>query len=662
MDKNIKKEYEELKALVKYHNDRYYNQDDPEITDYEYDQLAHKLRDMESQWPELISEDSNTQKVGGVANENSTKVTHEVPMLSLLDVFDTEEVESFVSKLSAEYPQAEYVVEQKIDGLSVSVEYENGKLIRASTRGDGHIGEDITENVKQIASVPQTISPIEYLEIRGEVYMTFEAFDKANEAQEDSGGKLFKNPRNCAAGTLRQLDSKVVKERNLSMFAFNVQKAKGITFKTHSESIAWLKSQGFSVVPEMSPKKTVEEIMRDIEIIGETKNSLNYPIDGAVVKINSLDTRDELGATSKVPRWAVAYKYPPEEKVTVVKDIIIQVGRTGRLTPVAIMNPVDIGGSTVSKATLHNQDFITSKDIRVGDTVIIRKAAEIIPEIVSVVLDKRPSKTVPYQIGNICPVCGGKAEAEEDTADIRCINPSCPAQFERRVQHFASKGYMDINGFGEAATQALIAAGLISDFADIYNLKNYRQKMIDEKLVGKEKATDNLLNAIEASKSNNIDKLLSAMGVRNVGKHVSKILTEHYDDIWAIAAATEEELLTLPDMGETTVKFLKDFFAEPTTTSLFKKLEAAGVNTKSIKSAPTSDKLAGKTFVITGTLSDKREVFADVIVKNGGKVSGSVSKKTDYLLAGENAGSKLEKAQTLGVKVLSENEFKAMLA
>lgn len=661
MDNKIKKEYEELKALVKYHNDRYYNQDDPEISDYEYDQLSHRLRDMETTWPELISEDSNTQRVGGNAREGSVKVSHDVPMLSLLDVFDKNEVASFVTKISAENPNTEYVVEQKIDGLSVSIEYIDGVLTRASTRGDGRVGEDITENVKQIASVPHNITPVKFLEVRGEVYMTHAAFDAVNEAQEDKGEKLFKNPRNCAAGTLRQLDPKVVKERNLSIFAFNVQKAEGITFGTHSESIAWLKSQGFPVVPELAPKKTVDEIMADIDSIGENKNSLDYPIDGAVVKVNNLEQRDELGNTSKVPRWAVAYKYPPEEKTTVVTDIVIQVGRTGRLTPVAIMNPVDIGGSTVAKATLHNQDFIDAKDIRIGDTVIIRKAAEIIPEIVSVVLEKRPNATNPYKIGNVCPICGGKAEAEEDTADIRCINPSCPAQFERRVIHFASKGYMDISGFGEAATQNLIAAGLISDFADIYNLKNHRQKMIDEKLVGKEKATDNLLNAIEASKNNNIDRLLSAMGVRNIGRHVSKILAEKYDDIWAISNATTEELLELPDMGETTVKFLKDFFAEQSTIDLFKKLESYGVNIKSIKAAPVGDAFVGKTFVITGTLSDKREVFAEIITANGGKVSGSVSKKTDYLLAGENAGSKLEKAETLGVKILSEDEFRAML-
>ena len=661
MNEEIKKEYEKLKATVKYHNDRYYNQDDPEISDYEYDQLSHKLRDMEAQWPELISEDSNSQRVGGEAKAESVKVPHEVPMLSLLDVFDKDEVKSFVNKISSENPNTEYVVEQKIDGLSVSIEYKNGIITRASTRGDGHIGEDITENVRQIQSVPQTISNVPFIEIRGEVYMSHEAFNKANEVQEDRGEKLFKNPRNCAAGTLRQLDPKVVKERNLSIFAFNVQKAEGISFKTHSESIAWLKSQGFPVVPEMAPKKTVEDIMSDIDLIGHSKNSLGYPIDGAVVKVNNLSQREELGNTSKVPRWAVAYKYPPEEKTTVINDIVIQVGRTGRLTPVAIMNPVDIGGSTVSKATLHNQDYITSKDIRIGDTVIIRKAAEIIPEIVSVVTDKRPNGTTPYKIGCVCPVCGGKAEAEEDTADIRCINPSCPAQFERRVIHFASKGYMDINGFGEAATQSLISAGLISDFADIYKLKNYREKMIAEKLVGKEKATDNLLNAIENSKKNNIDRLLSAMGVRNVGKHVSKILAEHFNNIWEIANASEEELLSLPDMGETTVKFLKDFFAEPSTTNLFKKLEDCGVNTKSIKIVPAGNKLNGKTFVITGTLSDKREVFAEMITSNGGKVSGSVSKKTDYVLAGENAGSKLEKANALGVKVISEDDFKAML-
>ena len=661
MAKSFKKEYQELSELVAYHNNKYYNEDDPEITDAEYDALTTRLRQLETEHPELISSKSNSQKVGGKASSSFSKVEHIVPMLSLLDVFNFDEVKKFVASMLAANPNTEFVAEPKIDGLSVSIEYKDGKLVRASTRGDGSVGEDITENVKQIGGIPHSIEPIEYLEVRGEVYMTFDAFNMANQVQEDNGAKLFKNPRNCAAGTLRQLDPNVVKERNLSMLVFNIQAIKGISFDTHSAGLAWLRTQGFPVVKEISPKTTIEDVMNDINEIGTSRNSLEYPIDGAVIKVNNLADREELGNTSKVPRWAVAYKYPPEKKNTVVRDIVIQVGRTGRLTPVAILDPVDLGGSTVSKATLHNQDFITKKDVRIGDTVVIQKAAEIIPEIVSVVMEKRPVGTNPYLIGSICPVCGGKAEAEEDTADIRCINPSCPAQFERKVIHFASKGYMDINGFGEAAAQALISAGLISDFADIYYLKNHRQKMIDEGLVGKEKSTDNLLNAIEASKSNNIDKLLSAMGVRNVGKHVSKILAEHYDDIWAISKVTAEEITPLTDVGEITAKFLTDFFAQESTIDLFKKLEAAGVNMKSIKAAPTSNKLAGKTFVITGTLSQKREVFAEIIIQNGGKVSGSVSKKTDYLLAGEAAGSKLDKANTLGVKVISEDDFNAMI-
>ena len=658
---NIQKEYLELKELIKYHNDRYYNQDDPEISDYEYDQLSVRLREMEAAHPELVTEDSNTQRVGGEAAKDSKKVAHEVPMLSLLDVFSTDDVESFMKKMKTEYPDARYTVGQKVDGLSVSLEYKNGKLIRAATRGDGHIGEDVTENVRQISDVPETIEAVPRLIVRGEVYMTFDAFNKANNELDEKGGKLFKNPRNAAAGTLRQLDPMVVKERELSLLVFNVQMVEGKTFATHSESLEWLKSQGFNVVQELSPRSNLEDVLADIETIGKNKNAYPYPIDGAVVKIDSLSDRESIGYTSKVPRWAVAYKYPPEEKTTVVRDIIIQVGRTGRLTPVAIMDPVDIGGSTVSKATLHNQDFINEKDVRIGDTVIMRKAAEIIPEIVSVVKDKRPANTEKFNIGSVCPVCGGKAEAEEDTADIRCTNMACPAQFQRRVEHFASRGYMNIDGFGEAATTALIEAGLIKDLADIYLLKNHRQRMIDEKIVGKQKSTDNLLKAIESSKDNNVDKLLSAIGIRHIGRHVSKVLAEAYDDIWAISKASEEELLKLPDMGETTVRALKEFFGKPETIALFKKMEELGVNVKSLKAVATSNVLDGKTFVITGTLSDKREVFADIIVKNGGKVSGSVSKKTDYLLAGENAGSKLERANSLGVKVLSEGDFNQLL-
>lgn len=654
-------EYNKLAAEVEYHNSRYYDDDDAEISDYEYDQLTQRLRALEAAHPELITAASNSQKVGGTVKSGYTKVTHIVPMQSLLDVFNHDDVVKFVKETKAEYPDVKFTVGRKIDGLSVSLEYENGKLVRGSTRGNGLVGEDITENIRQLKEVPQSIDFDGFLEVRGEVYMTFKSFERANEIQEDNGDKLFKNPRNCAAGTLRQLNPEVVKERDLSLYIFNIQRVEGKTITLHSEGLLWLESLGFTTVHEVVPYDTAEEVIKAIEDIGASRNGLSYPIDGAVVKVDSLHYRDEMGTTSKVPHWAVAYKYPPEEKRTTVKKIIIQVGRTGRLTPVAIMEPIELAGSTVSKATLHNQDYITDKDIRVGDTVIIRKAAEIIPEIVSVVKDKRPDGTVPFEIGCVCPVCGGKAEKEEDTADIRCINASCPAQFQRKVEHFASKECMDINGLGPAAVEALINAGLIHDIADIYYLSNHREKMISEKIVGKEKSTDNLLKAIEKSKSNNMDRLLSGMGVRNVGKHVSKILAENYADIWAVSTATADELTPLTDVGPTVAKFLTDFFSMPQTTALFKKLEAAGVNVKSIKKETDSDIFAGKTFVITGTLSQKREVFADIIVRNGGKVSGSISKKTSYLLAGEAAGSKLDKANDLGVKVLSEDEFNKML-
>lgn len=658
---DFKTEYQELKKTVEYHNNRYYNDDDPEITDYEYDQMTQRLRQLESEHPELITPDSNSQKVGGVARDDAKKVTHTVPMQSLLDVFSHNDVVDFVKSTKDEYPDVTFTVGRKIDGLSVSLEYENGKFVRGSTRGNGLIGEDITDNLRQLAEVPQTINFNGNLEVRGEVYMTFDAFNKANEAQEEKEDKLFKNPRNCAAGTLRQLNSAIVKERNLSLFIFNIQRVDGKDIYLHSEGMKWLETLGFTTVHEVETYSSTEDVIDAIEKIGSNKNMLPYPIDGAVIKVDSLKYREEMGTTSKVPHWAVAYKYPPEEKQTVIKNIVIQVGRTGRLTPVAIMEPVELAGSTVAKATLHNQDYITDKDIRIGDTVIIRKAAEIIPEIVSVVKDKRPASAVPYEIGHICPVCGGTAEKEEDTADIRCINPSCPAQFQRRVEHFASRECMDIQGLGPAAVESLINAGLIHDIADIYYLKNYREKMISEKLVGKEKATDNLLDAIEKSKNNNVDKLISGMGVRNVGKHVSKILAENYSSIWDISKATIEELTPLQDVGPTVAKFLIDFMSMPQTTALFKKLETAGVNINSIKQENDSDKFAGKIFVITGTLSQKRETIADIIVKNGGKVSGSVSKKTNYLLAGEAAGSKLDKANELGVAVISEDDFNKML-
>ena len=662
MDKEIKQRYQNLVKEVEEHNRRYYEEDNPIISDYEYDQLTQELRKLENDYPELVTENSPSQKVGGKAREGGVMVKHRVPMLSLLDVFNTDEVKSFVAKTSGE--NIDYVVEQKIDGLSVSLRYENGKFVQGITRGDGiNYGEDITDNLKMISDVLLELkTKVEYLELRGEVYMTFTAFDKANELQEERGERLFKNPRNCAAGTLRQLNPEVVKERNLSMFVFNVQDANGITFKTHSESLEWLRNEGFSIVPQMPTCKNFDEVLKAINEIAKNRNSLNYPIDGAVIKVNDLHERVKLGNTSKVPRWAVAYKYPPEEKQTVVRDIVCQVGRTGRITPLAIMDPVELGGSTVSKATLHNQDHIDKLGIAIGDTVVIRKAADIIPEIVSVIKEKRTTDVEVYKIPSTCPVCGADVEKEEDVADMRCINASCPAQFERLVQHFASRDMMDIQGLGEAATSALIREKLISDIADIYYLKNHRQEMIDKKIVGKEKSTDNLLNAIEKSKSNNIDRLISGFGIRNVGRHVSKILAEHYDSIEEISKASFDDLLQLPDFGETTAKFLVDFFKLESTKELLKKIEDAGVNMKSIKTELSSKVLEGKTFVITGTLSLKRTEIAKMVTDNGGKVSGSVSKKTDYLIAGDNAGSKLDKANTLGVKVLTEEDFIKMIS
>ena len=623
------KRYEELVKTIEYHNDRYYNQDDPEISDYEYDMMMKELKKIEKDHPEFVTPNSPTQHVGGSAKrEAGVLVRHRVPMLSLQDVFSKEEVQAFVKSMQETLVDPVFVVEYKIDGLSMALRYENGLLTTAITRGDGIIqGEDVTVNAKVIKDVKNKLKePIEYLEVRGEVYMTNEAFDKVNEIQELNNKKTFANPRNCAAGTLRQLDSRITKQRNLSMFIFNIQ-----------------------------------EVWKAIEMIGESRDQLGYDIDGAVVKIDSYAQRQQLGQTAKVPRWAVAYKYPPEEKETKLLDIELSVGRTGRITPTAIFEPVRLCGTTVSRATLHNQDFIDSLDVRLGDTIIVYKSGEIIPKVKGVNKDKRPAGSVPYQIGNTCPVCGAPTYQEEGTVDIKCSNPTCPSKLVRNVVNFVGRDAMDIKGFGLSYVETLIDQGYIHDVSDIYILKDKRQELLDKKVIGLVKSTDNLLNAIEKSKENDATKVLTALGISNIGKSAAKSLMKKFKTMDQLMNASYEQLVEVNDIGDTSAQILIDYFKDEKNKEIIHKLEHYGLKME-IEDTQSSSILENMTFVVTGTLPTlSRKEAATLIENNGGKVSGSVSKKTTYLLAGENAGSKLTKAQSLNIPVLTEEMFMEMI-
>ncbi|MCE5285692.1 MAG: NAD-dependent DNA ligase LigA [Pelosinus sp.] len=663
---DIKARMQELKAQIDYHNDRYYNQDEPEISDMEYDKLTRELRTLEKEHPELVTADSPTQHVGGTAKREAGKlVKHNVPMLSLQDVFSKEEVADFIAKMQKELDNPVFVVERKIDGLSVALRYRDGEFVQGITRGDGITqGEDVTENLRMIHDVKKKLKQhVPYLEIRGEVYMPTKSFEEVNARQEELEKKVFANPRNCAAGTLRQLDPKIVKQRNLAIFIFNVQEATGIEFTTHSESFAWMKQQGFTVIEDYTTCTTMDQVWDAITKIGETRGELGYEIDGAVVKVDDLQSRKQLGATAKTPKWAVAYKYPPEEKETQIIDIEIGVGRTGRLTPTAILTPVRLAGTTVSKATLHNQDRIDFLDIHIGDTVIVRKAAEIIPEVVSVVKEKRPADAKSFKIPEYCPVCGAPTVRDEGMADTRCTGTSCPAQLVRHIMHFVSRDAMDIRGIGAASVKALIENGYVKDIADIFYLKNYRDELIEKGLIGKEKNTDKVLATIEAAKANDLDRLIKGLGIRNIGKQAGQALKKHFKNINELKNAAYEELLAIDDFGEISAQAIIDFFAQPQNLEILQRLAAAGVNLTS--SAPETVENAvftGKTFVVTGTLPTLgRQEATELIEKYGGKVSGSVSKKTSYVLAGEAAGSKLKKAEELGITVISEEELLKMI-
>ncbi len=661
---DAKTRIEELKKTLEYHSNRYYNMDDPEISDYEYDSMMQELKKLEKEHPELVTPDSPTQRVGGTAKrEAGVLVRHNVPMLSLQDVFSKEEVYNFVNEMQEQLEDPEFVVEYKIDGLSMALRYEDGVLKLAETRGDGiNFGEDVTENAKVIPDVKKKLKDaLPYLEIRGEVYMKLRDFDAVNETQELLGRKPFANPRNCAAGTLRQLDSRITKERKLSMFIFNVQEVRGRTFATHTEGYEFLKKQGIHVIDDYKVCKTADEVWDAITRIGESRGNLGYDIDGAVVKLNRIADREKLGSTSKVPRWAVAYKYPPEEKETKVLDIELSVGRTGRITPTALFEPIRLCGTTVSRATLHNQDFIDDLDIGIGDTIVVYKSGEIIPKVKEVIHAKRPEGTVRFEIPDVCPVCGAKTEREKDTADIKCTSPNCPAQLERHIINFVGRDAMDIKGFGTVYIEELVRLGYLKDVADIYDLKDHREELIEQGIIGKEKNTDKLLDAIETSKKNDAYKLLTGLGIPNVGKAAAKAILKYFKEFDALEAADMDQLQEVNDIGEVSADCIFRFFGDEKNKVLLQRLRDAGVNMAYIPEEGADERFAGQTFVITGTLpSMDRKEAAALIEKFGGKVAGSVSKKTAYVLAGENAGSKLTKANELGIKVISEEDILAM--
>lgn len=655
----------ELKKTIEYHIERYYNQDSPEITDYEYDMLMQELKNLEKENPELVTPDSPTQKVGGTAKRQAgVLVRHNVPMLSLQDVFSKEDVYHFVEEMQEQLSEPEFVVEYKIDGLSMSLRYENGSLVMAETRGDGiNFGEDVTANAKVIGDVKTKLGEApEYLEIRGEVYMKNAAFERVNERQELLGKKTFANPRNCAAGTLRQLDSAVTKERELSLFIFNIQQVRGMEFATHTEGYEYLKRQGVTVIDDYKVCKTADEVWDAICAIGENRGKLEYDIDGAVVKINRYADREQLGTTSKVPRWAVAYKYPPEEKEAKLLDIELSVGRTGRITPTAVFEPVRLCGTSVSRATLHNQDFIDELDIGIGDTIVVYKSGEIIPKVKQVNKEKREAGWKRFVIPDVCPVCGAKTEREKDTADIKCTSPNCPAQLERHIINFVGRDAMDIKGFGTVYIEELVRGGYIKDIADVYSLKEYRAELIEKGIIGKEKNTDKLLDTIEKSKANDAYKLLTGFGIPNVGKAAAKAIMKHFKDIEILSHASVDELQDVNDIGEVSAECIRRFFLNEENRIIVARLKEAGVNMKAEEAEVLESAISGKTVVVTGTLPTLgRKEAQQLIEKYGGKASGSVSKKTDYVLAGEAAGSKLTKAQELGIPVLNEEEFKTLL-
>ena len=647
----------ELRDLLNYHSHKYYVEDNPEIEDFEYDRLMRELSDIEDKFPELVTPDSPTRRVGGSADGQFEPVEHAVHMESLQDAFSLDELRAFDKRVRETEPNATYVVEPKIDGLSVSLEYENGIFKRGSTRGDGTIGENVSANLCTVGSIPLHLKrELDEIEVRGEVYMPREVFLKLVEQQENNEEKPFKNPRNAAAGSLRQKDPKITAKRHLDIFVFNIQRIRGKVLTGHKQSLDYIKELGFKTIPFYTPCDNIEDAIKEVERIGEIRGTLPFDIDGAVIKVDSFEQREVLGSTSKFPKWAIAFKYPPEEKQTKVVDIEINVGRTGVLTPTAVFEPVMVAGSLISRATLHNQDFITEKDIRIGDTVTIRKAGDIIPEVLNVV--EHTGSSLPYIMPEFCPSCGARVVREEGEAALRCLNTDCPAQLLRNLIHFCSRDAMDIEGLGESNIELFVNSGLIKNPADIYHLEA-EQIVPLERMA--EQSANNLIAAINESKKNDLSKLVFALGIRHIGQKAAKLISERFGTMTALMNASYDDIMTIDGFGAIMAKSVADYFNMPESIELIDKLMAAGLNMKSLKEVKDM-RFAGKTFVLTGTLPTyKRNEAASIIESFGGKTASSVSKRTDFVLAGEDAGSKLQKANDLGIKVISEEEFREMI-
>lgn len=667
MNKNeAKEEILKLRKQLEIWANKYYDEDNPEVSDYEYDMTMNKLKALEKEFPDLVTQDSLTQKVGGHVKEGFEKVEHEVPLQSLQDIFSFEELEEFKERVykaakenNFKEDEVKFVVETKIDGLSAALEYKEGKFVRGATRGNGLVGEDVTENLKTIKTIPKELpEPINII-VRGEVFIGKKEFEKMNEERELNEEKTFANARNAAAGSLRQLDTKITKQRPLDIYIFNVQKIEGKEFNSHFEELNYLKKLGFNVNPVLIPCNNIPEAIEAINKIGEEREELTFGIDGAVIKVDDLKLREKMGTTSKVPRWAIAYKYPPEKKETKLKDIICQVGRTGAITPMAILEPVKVAGSTISKTTLHNEDFIKEKDIRVGDTIVVQKAGDVIPEILEVKKKKRDGTEKVFEMPKVCPVCGAPVVREEGEAVSRCIGIECPAKLVRNIIHFVSRECMNIDGLGDKIIEQLINKNLISNIADIYFLKF--EDIATLKKNG-QKFTQNLIDAINNSKNNDLYRLIAALGIRHIGTKAAKTLAKKYKTMDSLMNASLESLAMTDDIGEISANSIYEFFRQDQTIDLINRLKEANVNMEALESEDIDNRFEGKTFVLTGTLEKfTRKEASDLIEKHGGKTSGSVSKKTDYVLAGEDAGSKLTKAQSLGVEIITEEQFEEMM-
>lgn len=652
----IEKKIEELRKTLRYHSDRYYNDDAPEIEDYEYDMMMRELKELEEKYPEYDVPDSPTKKVGGVADNSFESVAHSVRMESLQDAFSKDELREFSNRVEDTVSDVNYVVEPKIDGLSVSLEYRDGVFLRGSTRGNGDVGEDVSGNLRVIHNIPLKLNKsIPYIEVRGEVYMPKKSFERVVDRQIINGEKPFKNPRNAAAGSLRQKDSSVAASRGLDIFVFNIQQIEGVELNSHKESLDFIKELGFNTIPTYKKVDNIEDAIAEIDRIGEARGSLEYDIDGAVIKVDDFSQRDILGSTAKYPKWAIAFKYPPEEKQTKLLDIEIAVGRTGVLTPTAILESVHLAGTTVSRATLHNQDFINEKGIAIGDVVTVRKAGDIIPEVLCV--NEHNSNSV-FKFPDVCPSCGEKVYRDEDEAAIRCINPECPAQLLRNLIHFCSRDAMDIEGLGPAIIETFVNEGMIAKTYDIYNL-DFNKILSLEGF--KETSANNIINSVNNSKNNDLSKLIFALGIRHIGAKAGKLLADYFKDIDLVMNASVDDILQIDGFGKIMAESVVEFFSSDSTKELIEKLKEAGVNMKSTNVVEDT-RFSGMTFVLTGTLPTLKRAEASKIIESfGGKTSSSVSKKTTYVLAGEDAGSKLDKANKLGVQIISEEEFKEMI-